>query len=515
MPDATTAPPGGLRMLPSGISGLDNICGGGLPEGEVTLLTGTSGTGKSVLASQFLAAGVREFDEAGVFVTLEERPEKTRRFMASLGWDIDRWEAAGRWTFVDLSPSADREIVLSQDVDLSSLISRIATAVSRVGAKRVVVDSITGLLTRVGNRPSVRAEVQRLVTSLEQLGVTAIVTAERDRDDAEASRFDVDEFVADNVLILRNTLEDGVRRRSLEALKLRGIPHLTGEFPYAIRSGEGVVIASLAELRLTHPCSDTRISLGNADVDAMCGGGGMKDSVILVSGPTGTGKSLLAMEFAAAAEGDHGRSLMVSFEESRQQLIRNGLGWGHDLEALEAAGRLRMLCQYPESAPAPAHLIHIQRAVDEFRPTRVVIDSLSGVQRASSERVFHEFLLGLTSSLRASGITSLLTTTTPSLLGGPSASGVEASTLLDMIILLRYMEVYGVLRRGISILKLRGSDHTKAIREFTITDHGLTVGEPLPATTGILAGQPLIVDLNGAGANDAPASVSVRPVAPP
>ncbi|HUF33061.1 MAG TPA: circadian clock protein KaiC [Acidimicrobiales bacterium] len=487
-------------MLPSGIRGLDNICAGGLPEGEVTLLTGAAGTGKSVLASQFLAVGIRDFAEAGVFVTLDEQPAKTRRFMASLGWDIACWEAAGTWAFLDLSPSDDRELVISEDVDFSLLITRIANAVNRVGAKRVVVDSITNLLTRVGNQPRVRAEVHRLVRSLEQLDVTAVVTAERDH--ADAARLDVEEFVADNVLILRNTLENGVRRRTVEALKLRGTPHLTGEFPYAIRPGEGVVIASLAELELTHPCSDTRISLGNPDVDDMCHGGAMKDSVILVSGPTGTGKSLLAMEFAAAATDDDGRCLMINFEESAQQLTRNARGWGHDLDALQADGRIRLLCQYPESAPAPTHLIQILRVVDEFQPTRVVVDSISGVQRASSELVFHEFLLGLTSALRARGITSLMTTTTPSLLGGPSASGVEASTLLDMIILLRYMELFGELRRGISILKLRGSDHSKAILEFTITDHGLRMGAPPPAATGILAGQPLIADPSGPGAAD-------------
>lgn len=488
--------PGALPVLSSGIRGLDHICAGGLPEGEVTLVTGAAGTGKSVLASQFLAAGIRDFAEAGVFVTLDEQPAKTRRFMSSLGWDISRWEAAGTWAFVDLSPTDDRELVISEDVDFSPLIARIAATVQRVGAKRVVVDSITNLLTRVGNQPRIRAEVHRLVRSLEQLGVTAIVTAERHHADGPGP--DVEEFVADNVLILRNSLEDGVRRRSVEALKLRGTPHLTGEYPYAIRPGEGVVVASLAELQLTHPCSDIRVSLGNPGVDEMCHGGAMRDSVILVSGPTGTGKSLLALEFAAAAGDDEdGRCLMVNFEESAQQLTRNARGWGHDLDALQASGRIRLLCQYPESAPAPSHLIRIQRVVDEFQPTRVVVDSISGVQRASSERVFHEFLLGLTSALRARGITSLLTTTTPSLLGGPSASGVEASTLLDMIILLRFMEMASELRRGISVLKLRGSDHSKAIVEFTITDHGLVLGAPLPATTGILAGQPLIGDQRG------------------
>jgi circadian clock protein KaiC len=500
-PGAPDAPePRPLPRLVTGIGGLDTICGGGLPLGEVTLLAGRTGTGKSVLAAQFLAAGITGADEPGVFVTLEDSPEKTRRFLATFGWDLATWEAEGRWLFLDASPSDDHEVVLGHDVDLSPLIARIAAAVGQVGAKRVVVDSISDVLTRIGDRPHVRAELRRLVRNLERLGVTSIVTAERDHDDAGASGIGgfggvgVEEFVADNVLTLRNTLVQGTRRRSLEALKLRGTRHLTGEFSFVILPAEGVVIASTTDLRLTHPATDDRVSMGNAGLDEMCGGGALRGSMILVSGPTGSGKSLLALEFTTAPTDHTDRSLMVSFEESHDQLARNARSWGHDLRALEAAGRLTILCDYPEAAPTASHLVRIQRAIDELKPTRVVLDSLSGIERASSPEAFHEFLLGLTALLKSREITTLLTTTTPWLLGGPTATGVEASTLLDAIILMRYVEVRGELHRGVSVLKMRGSDHVKAIREFTITSRGLEVDGIFQATTGILAGRPLIGD---------------------
>lgn len=486
--------PGFMSRSVTGISGLDSITSGGLPRGEVTLVAGATGTGKSVLAAQFLAAGLLGDREPALFVSFEEPPDKTRRFMKGFGWDIAAWEAQGRWAFLDASPSGDREVVVGEDFDLTLLIARIAAAAEALQAKRVALDAISDVLTRIGDLPRVRMELHRLVESMEGLGVTTVVTTERDHDGMRIARYGVEEFVTDNVIILRNTLSGGARRRTVEALKLRGTQHKTGEFPYAILPNEGIVLASMTDLELTHPASDTRLTLGNEELDSMCGGGALKGSVILVSGPTGSGKSLLTTEFAAAAARDGGRSLLVSFEESRAQLSRNARAWGHDLDALQASGRLTVLCMYPESAPAPAHLISIQKRIDDFQPTRVVLDSLSGVERASSPQGFHEFLLGLAASVKRNEITTLLTTTTPWLLGGNSATGVEASTLLDSILLLRYLEVYGELHRGISVLKMRGSNHTKKIREFTITDRGMQVGGTFHATTGILAGQPLIGD---------------------
>src|SRR5581483_9390065 len=199
------------------IPGLDHVTGGGLPQGEVTLLAGTTGTGKSVMAAQFLVSGVTDAAQAGVFVTTEERPEKIRRVLGTLGWDVRAWEAQGRWAFVDASAGAHPETVLGDELDLSPLITRIGRAVERIGAKRVVIDSLS-----------------RLFGSLEDLDVTAIVTVERDHEYDGVGRFGVEEFVADNILILRNVFENERRRRTIEPLKFRGTPHRCGEFPFVI-----------------------------------------------------------------------------------------------------------------------------------------------------------------------------------------------------------------------------------------------------------------------------------------
>jgi circadian clock protein KaiC len=479
-----------LPRLATGIPGLDHITGGGLPQGKVTLVTGATGTGKTVLAGQFLAAGITAFGEPGVFVTLEERVDKVHRFMRTFGWDVPAWEAQGKWAFVDASTGDEHEIVMGEDFDFTALVGRVAAAVEQVGAKRVVVDSLSHVLARLGDAPRVRAQLHRLVGGFEALDVTVLVTAERDHQYNGVSRYGVEEFVADNIVILRNVLAQERRRRTIEVLKLRGAMHRSGESPFAILPDQGVVIVALSEIDLTHPSSPARVSVGNRDLDAMCGGGLFQDSVVLVSGPTGTGKSLLALEFLDAADSGQ-RCLLVAFEESPHQLGRNARGWGHDLDRLQADGRIRAISQYPESAPLESHLVRMQRHIDEFGPARVVVDSLSGIERGAAPREFHEFVLGLTSYLKARGITAFLTTTTTSLLGGPSATGLEASTLLDTIVLLRYVEVYGELRRGIAVLKMRGSDHEKTIREFVIGSDGSKIGAPFRTTTGILAGESL------------------------
>lgn len=484
MPTGAAVP---LPRIASGIPGLDHVSGGGLPAGEVTLLAGATGAGKTVLAGQFVAVGITEHGEPGVFVSLAEAPGKVRRFMATFGWDVAAWEEAETWAFVDGSPSGQQEIVVGDNLDFTPLVARAAAAVHQIGARRLVLDSLSHLLFRLGDPARVRAQVQRLISAFEELDVTALITVERDVDEGS---FGVAEFVADNIVVLRNVLVEERRRRTVEVLKLRGAPHRTGEFPFAILPGLGATVVPLSQLELTHPSSDERVSFGGVELDAMCGGGPFRESVILVAGPTGTGKSLIGLEFLDAG-GDDERSLLVALEESEAQLTRNARGWGHDLDASVAAGRLRLLCTYPEAAPLAAHLIAIQRLVEEFAPTRVVIDSLSALARGATERDFHEFLLGLTSFLKARGVTALYTTTPESLLGGSSATGLAASTTLDMIVLLRYVEVYGEVHRGISVLKMRGSDHEKGIRELVIGGDGSTIGPVFRTTTGILAGTAL------------------------
>lgn len=476
---------GGIEKLRTEIEGFDLIADGGLPKGRTTLLSGTSGSAKTVMAAQFIAAGILRAGEPGVFVTFEEPPEDIRRNMAGFGWNIAEWESAQKWAFVDGSPEPHNGTVVVGNYDLGALLSRVEHAIRKVGARRVVLDSLGGVFAQLEDPVTIRAELFRIAHALRDSGVTAIITAERTEDHGSISRFGVEEFVSDNVVVLRNVLEDEVRRRTLEILKFRGTTHQKGEWPFTIVPGEGLVVIPLSALELKQKSSDTRISSGNLEIDRMCGGGFFRDSVILVSGPTGTGKTLITTEFLNAGK----RCLLFAFEESREQLFRNATGWGVDFSRMEAQGRLKVVCQYPESAALEDHLIAMKRTIDEFKPDRVAVDSFSALERVSPLKGFREFVIGLVSFVKHKEIPGLFTATTASLLGGTSITETHISTTTDSIILLRYVEMHGQMRRAITVLKMRGSWHDKEIREFTIDGKGLHVGEPFREIAGILAGQ--------------------------
>jgi circadian clock protein KaiC len=190
------------------------------------------------------------------------------------------------------------------------------------------------------------------------------------------------------------------------------------------------------------------------------------------------------------------RCLVFAFEESREQLFRNAIGWGVDFEKMEREGKLKIVCRYPETTGLENHLINMKRTIEEFQPNRVAVDSLSALERVSNLKGFREFIIGLTSFIKQQEIGGLFTSTTPTLMGGTSITEAHISTITDSIILLRYVEMYGEMRRGITVLKMRGSMHDKDIREFSIDHKGMHIGKPFRNVTGILAGTPMYVTQN-------------------
>ena len=483
-------PPNIIQKLATHISGFDHIADGGLPLGRTTLISGTAGSSKTVFAAQFLAEGIRTNGESGVFVTFEESAADLRRNMLSFGWDIAAWEKEGKWAFVDASPDPAHEAVVVGDYDLGALLARIESAVGKVGAKRLSMDSLGAIFTQFTDSGTVRRELFRISTVLKRIGVTSVLTAERTQEYGDIGRYGVEEFVADNVIILRNVLEEEKRRRTLEILKFRGTLHRKGEYPFTIIPGEGFVAIPISAIELKQQSSNLRITSGNADLDQMCGGGFFRDSIILISGATGTGKTLRATEFMAGGVRRDERCLLFAFEESRQQLFRNSVGWGVDFERMEQEGKLKVVCAYPETAGLEEHLIRMRRAIQEFKPNRVAVDSLSALERVSTAKGFREFVIGLTSFIKHQEIAGLFTATTPNLLGGESVTEAHISTITDSIVLLRYVEIYGEMRRGITVLKMRGSKHDKEIREFAIDSSGMHIGKPFREVTGILSGTP-------------------------
>ncbi len=220
----------------------------------------------------------------------------------------------------------------------------------------------------------------------------------------------------------------------------------------------------------------------------MCGGGIFRDSITLVSGPSGTGKTVMSTQFLAAASGNGDRALLFAFEESREQLFRNAAGWGVDFERAEKEGKLKVISMYPEEATLEEHLFTMKKAINDFKPVRFAIDSLSALERIASIRSYRIFIVGLTSFIKEKQICSFFTNTTESLVGGTSITEARISTLADVIILLRYAEFKGSMQRALTILKMRGSAHDKTISRFTIDSRGIQVGDPLRNVIGILSG---------------------------
>jgi circadian clock protein KaiC len=339
----------------------------------------------------------------------------------------------------------------------------------------------------------VRGELFRIASALKAMGVTAVLTAERADDHGPVARFGVEEFIADNVMILRNALEDETRRRTIEILKFRGCDHQKGEYPFTIIPDGGVIVIPLSAMQLSMKSSSVRISSGNPELDEMCGGGFFRDSVTLVSGATGTGKTLTVAQFLQGGAANGEKCLLLAFEESRDQLVRNATGWGFDFEQMERDGLLRVVCDYPDLSGLEDWLVTIQGIITEFGPQRMALDSLSALEHVGTLKSFREFVIGLTSFIKHREITGMFTATTGTLMGGDSITESNISTLTDSIILLRYVEMFGDVKRGLTVLKMRGSAHDKAIREFTIGKGGMHVGRAFGNVTGILSGSPVHV----------------------
>lgn len=485
-----------VERLETGIPGLDVLTDGGLPLGRSTLLVGTSGAGKTVLASQLLAAGIQEYGESGVLVTFDETADSVLRNAQSFGWEFERHMVEGRLSVIDCSPAPDAPVLEVGEFDLQGLMAQIEAAIAETGARRVVLDSVTALLPQFEDERRIRRELTRVVHGLNQLGITSLLTVERTDEFGSIGRFGVEEFVADAVIVLRNILTEQRRRRTLEVLKLRGGAHRSGEFPFTIDADTGLSVIPLSAIELERPASNARISVGNPYIDELCGGGIYRDSLVLVSGPTGTGKTLTALGFLQAAIEADERALQLSFEESHNQLLRNASSWLQGIEQAEQEGKVRILSIYPERMGLEDLLHQIGREIDSYRPRRIVIDSLTALERVASNRSFREFVVRLCALLKQNEIAALFTNTSSMISGGETITDAYVSTITDGIILLRYAEVAGRVRRAITVLKMRGSDHDRRIREFKITDHGMEVGEPILEVSG------LIVPGEGRGAAD-------------
>jgi len=476
-----------LMKIKTGILGLDELSRGGVPKGRTTLISGTSGSGKTLLSMHFLYNGIVEFNEPGVFVTFEETPADIMRNVNSFSWDLNKLVKENKLAFIDASPS-DTGDIESGEYDLSGFLIRIKSAIKQVKAKRVVIDSLSALFSRYKKQEVIRSELYKIAAELKKIGVTTLLTGERPQEQGLVSRYGIEEFVSDNVIILHNFVEGERRQRKVEILKFRGTDHDTDEAALVVGKN-GIEVYTRPHPEMARKSSDNKIKTGVQGLDEMSFGGLYESSTTLITGASGTGKTMLGMQFILEGAKHGEKGLFLAFEESPEQLLRNAGSFKWPWKKYVDNGTIKLISIYPEDMPPEAYLKLIQDMVIKENPKRFVLDSLSGLERVYAPEKFREFVVGLNAFLKNHGITTYLTNTTKSLLEIKSITETALSTLTDNIIILKYLELGGEMRRVINLLKARGSDHDKGIREFVIGGKGTVVGESFKGVKGLLAAQ--------------------------
>ena len=477
-----------LTKVVSGIPGFDEISHGGIPKGRTTLVSGTSGSGKTAFSVQFLHDGATELDENGVFVTFEETPEDIIMNTKSFGWNIDTLVKENKWAFVDGSPD-DSDSIEVGHYDLGAFLARINYAVKKVKAKRVVIDSVSALFTHYQDPGIIRRELYKVTAYLKKRNLTCIMTAERPVEDGQISRYGVEEFVSDNVILLHNRLNDtGERERTVEILKFRGSTHDSEEAPLLVDS-EGMHIYPRPKPKLRGKGFSQKISTGITGLDELLYGGVYKNSTTLLTGASGSGKTVTTLHFILEGAKRGEKSLLIEFEESPDQLYRNAESFGWDLKKYVDNGIVQLLCHYPEDLRAEQYLQMIQDLVKKNKAKRVVLDSLSALQRIYDVPKFRSFIIGLNAFLKMNDVTSILTNTTSELLGVTEITEAHISTVTDNIIILKYVELGGQMRRLMSVLKQRGSMHKKDLVEFEVTtESGVNIIGPFKNVENLMSG---------------------------
>jgi circadian clock protein KaiC len=480
-----------IVKIKTGINGFDEISHGGIPRGRTTLVSGTSGSGKTLFSMQFLYNGISNYNEPGVFVTFEETPSDIVRNVKSFNWDIGSLVKQKKFIFVDASPSEADKIEAGK-YDLSAFLARIKFAIKQVGAKRVAIDSLSALFSRYDDPNLIRGELYKIAAELKRIGVTTIITGERPEEKGLVARFGIEEFVSDNVILLHNFIDGERRLRKIEILKFRGTAHDTDEAAMVVNK-EGIVIYPRPHPKMARKSSDKKINTGVQGLDEMSFGGFYGGSTTLISGASGTGKTLLGMQFVLEGAKNGEKGLVLAFEESPEQLLRNAESFGWPWKKYINSGTIKLISIYPEDQSPEAYIKTIKEMVEKEKPKRFVLDSLSGLERVYKPNKFREFVVGLNAFLKNYGVTTYLTNTTKSLLEIKSITETALSTLTDNIIILKYLELGGEMRRIINLLKQRGSDHDKGLREFVIGKKGTEIGESFKGVKGLLAAQAEVI----------------------
>lgn len=475
--------PAQLVKVPTGIRGFDQITEGGLPRGRPTLVTGASGSGKTLFGLEFLVRGARDLGEPGVMLTFEESAQDLADNVASLGFDLEALQDEGLLA-VDAFRVDPAEIVATGAFDLEGLFLRLDLAVQTVGARRVVLDTVEVLFSALGNEAIVRGELGRLFRWLKDRELTTVITGERGRE-GQLTRFGIEEYVSDCVLVLDHRVQEDISTRRLRVLKYRGSQHGTNEYPFVI-TDRGLLVLPITSVGLAYDAPSDRLSTGLEQLDDMLGGGFFRGSTLLVSGGAGTGKTTISAQLACAACARGERVLFVSFEESPAQLVRNMRSVGLDLSRWVEAGLLTLTAERATTFGLESHLGWLERAMEDLSPQLVVLDALGSLAHIGSRAEVTSAVARELDLVRARGITGVLTNLTHD--GAESTTSIDVSSLIDTWLLLRNVEADGERNRLLFVIKSRGSAHSNQVREFVLSGDGPQLVEVVVGPTGVVTG---------------------------
>jgi circadian clock protein KaiC len=473
-----------LPKCPTGIKGFDEVTDGGLPKNRITLFSGSTGTGKTLLGLDFLIHGAVSYNEPGVFMSFEETTEELYIDVASLNLNLQALVSKKRIRLehVILERGDIRE---KGEFDLEGLFIRLEHAIDSIGAKRVVLDSIESLFAGIKDAGILRLEIKRLFRWLKRKQVTAIVTGELGN--GAYTRSGLEEYISDCIILLDNRVREQISTRRIRVIKYRGSKHGTNEYPFVIDKG-GLSVIPITSAGLDQPGTAKRVSTGIPSLDKMFRGAGYtRGSTVLVSGTAGTGKTSLAAAFAIDSCKRGERCLFLSYEESSGQLIQNMSSIGIHFESLIKKGLLKIVSTRPSFFGLEMHLLELYKTIADFKPQAVVIDPLTSLLGQGNQLELQSMLTRMIDLLKSRGITGFFTSLVSSTVQNDTSGEIGVSSLIDTWIVVRELEENQGKRRtrGLYIVKSRGMGHSSDVHKLILSDDGINL---VPMDTDATAG---------------------------
>jgi circadian clock protein KaiC len=463
-----------MELVATGIAGLDEVLGGGFPRENIVLLNGAPGAGKTILGLQFVRHGV-EHGEPGVIFTFEQFPEMIYRDAHALGWDFRELERDGKLRVIHTSPATYAEEMRAP----GNVIER---AIREIGARRCFVDGY--LLAVAGNPRAAETDARQLFESLRREGLAVMAAKEKPAEEPYGSSYE--SFLGDTIIHLTYDVDRARRVRHLEVIKSRGQGFLAGAHSFVIRPGDGIVCFPRFKASIERPgealgeAPRGRVGTGVEALDRLFGGGPPAGSTTLIAGAPGTGKSILGLHFVAEGARAGERSLLVSLDERPSSLIRQAGELGLGIEGALRAGTVLMRHLPIVELEVNQHLHEIRAAVVKGEVRRLVIDAISTFEAGLDPLSYRDYLVALVELLRTNRVTTYLVAEVADFAALERATGYGTSYLVDNIVLLRYIEHGGELRKVLSVVKVRGSDHDRTIREYRIGPGGVELVGPAP-----------------------------------